>query len=87
MHPLPASVADVVLVLHALLVLFNVGALAVIWVGYFRGWVFVRNFCFRSVQLLLNGVVAAESVFGIWCSLTTWEQALRAEPRHPNQGP
>jgi hypothetical protein len=50
MHPLLASLADVILVLHALLVLFNVGALPVIWVGHFRGWAFVRNFYFRSVH-------------------------------------
>jgi hypothetical protein len=80
MHPLLTSLADGVLALHALLVLFNVGALPVIWVGRFRGWAFVRNFYFRSVHLLLIGVVAAESVFGIWCPLTTWEQALRSEP-------
>ena len=84
MHPLLASLADVILVLHALLVLFNVGALPVIWVGHFRGWAFVRNFYFRSVHLLLIGVVAAESVFGIWCPLTNWEQALRSEPLHHN---
>jgi hypothetical protein len=58
-------------------VLFNVGAVPVIWVGYFRGWGFVRNFYFRIVHLLLIGVVAAESVFGIMCPLTIWEDALR----------
>lgn len=77
-----ASLADVVLVLHALLVLFNIGALPVIWIGHFRRWAFVRSFYFRSVHLLLIGVVAAESVFGICCPLTAWEQALRPEPLH-----
>ena len=53
-------------------------ALPVIWVGHFRGWAFVRNFYFRVVHLLLIGVVAAESVFGLMCPLTTWEDALRS---------
>ena len=42
------SMADVILVLHAVVVLFNIGALPVIWVGYFRGWAFVRNFASES---------------------------------------
>ena len=79
---------DVILVLHAIVVLFNVGAVPVIWVGYFRGWAFVRNFYFRIVHLLLIGVVAVESVFGIMCPLTIWEDALRTSngtgPLHPN---
>jgi hypothetical protein len=78
MHRFSSSLADVILVLHAIVVLFNIGALPVIWVGYFRGWAFVRNFYFRIVHLLLIGVVAAESVFGIMCPLTTWEDALRS---------
>jgi hypothetical protein len=78
MRPLVASLADVILVLHAIVVLFNAGALPVIWFGHFRGWAFVRNFYFRVVHLLLIGVVAAESLFGLMCPLTTWEDALRS---------
>jgi polyferredoxin len=70
--------ADVILVLHALVVLFNLGAVPVIWVGHFRGWPFVRNFYFRLLHLLLVGVVAAESALGIMCPLTTWEDAVRS---------
>jgi len=86
MIPAQINLADGVLLIHALLVLFNVGALPVIWLGYFRGWGFVRNFYFRVVHLVLIGVVAAESVLGIVCPLTTWEETLRLrlglEPLH-----
>ena len=58
---------------HALLVLFNVGALPVIWIGYFRNWNFVRNLGFRVTHLLLIGFVVAESLLGAFCPLTTWE--------------
>jgi hypothetical protein len=81
---MPDNLADAILVLHALLVLFNLGALPVIWVGHFRHWAFVRNFSFRVVHVLLIGVVAAESVFGIWCPLTTWEEALRSKAMYQN---
>jgi len=78
--------ADVLLVSHALILLFNVGALPVIWVGYFRGWKFVRAFSFRAAHLLLIGFVAAQSLLGAICPLTTWEDALRvkagADPRY-----
>jgi hypothetical protein len=76
--------ADAILVLHALLVLFILGALPVIWVGYFRRWRFVRNFYFRMAHLLLIGIVAAESVFGVWCPLTTWEDSLRSRATYDN---
>ncbi len=79
MRVLFASLADGILVLHALVVLFTVLAVPVIWVGFFRGWGFVRNFYFRIVHLLLIGVVAGESVLGIMCPLTTWEDALRSD--------
>ena len=65
--------ADFILVLHALIVLFNVGALPVIWIGYFRGWNFVRNFSFRIAHLVLIGFIAAEALLGVVCPLTTWE--------------
>ncbi len=78
MRSLSSSLADVILVLHAFIVVFNVGALPVIWVGHFRGWAFVRNFYFRFLHLVLVGIVGLQSVLGIWCPLTVWEGALRA---------
>jgi len=71
--------ADVILVLHALIVFFNVGALPVIWVGHFRGWRFVRAFSFRAAHVLLIAFVAAESTLGLICPLTTWENDLRMD--------
>ena len=71
--------ADAILIFHALIVLFNVGALPIIWFGHFRDWRFVRNFSFRAIHLLLIGYVAAETVLGKICPLTTWEDQLRAK--------
>ena len=47
--------ADAILVLHALIVFFNIGALPIIWIGHFQRWSFVRSFSFRIVHLLLIG--------------------------------
>ena len=82
------SLADAILVVHAIVVLFIVASVPVSWCGYFRGWGFVRNFWFRTIHLLLIGIVALESVFSISCPLTVWEDVLRGNsggaPTHPN---
>src|SRR5437660_10908099 len=79
MRALYSFLADTILLLHALIVLFNVGALPVIWIGYFRKWSFVRNFSFRMVHLLLIAYIAAATVMGAICPLTTWENQLRTK--------
>src|SRR5215470_15615281 len=69
--------ADAILVIHALIVFFNLGALPAIWIGHFRRWRFVRNFWFRMVHLALIAFITAESALGAICPLTTWEDQLR----------
>ena len=69
--------ADIVLIVHFAFVLFVVGGLPVIWVGAAAGWRWVRNLWFRGAHLAAIVFVAAESVAGIWCPLTIWEDALR----------
>jgi hypothetical protein len=68
--------ADAVLVVHFLLVLFIVGGLAVILAGA-RRWPWVRNRRFRIAHLAAIAFVAAESLLGIACPLTVWEDSLR----------
>jgi hypothetical protein len=70
--------ADLVLVIHFALVLFVVLGLALIWIGRFRGWRWVRQFWFRLFHVSAMGVVAAKSLCGVECPLTTWEDQLRA---------
>jgi len=72
-----ALLADAILLLHFAFVLFVVGGLITIWIGYFARWNFVRNPWFRVAHLLAMGVVVAESVCGVICPLTTWEAGLR----------
>ena len=71
------GLADLVLVVHAAFVTFVVVGLLLIWIGQVRRWGFVRNFWFRVAHLAAIGVVAAESVSGFVCPLTTWEDRLR----------
>ena len=69
--------ADLTLIVHAAFVAFVVVGLVLIWIGWWRGWTFVRNFWFRLIHLAAIGVVAAEALFGVVCPLTTWEDRLR----------
>ena len=69
--------ADLVLLAHFAFVLFVVVSLPAIWIGAAAGWRWVRNWWFRAAHLAAIAFVAAESVAGIWCPLTIWEDALR----------
>ena len=72
-----SMLADTVLVLHALVVLFNVGSLVVIVAGGLRGWGWIRRRGFRIAHLCLIAFVTLEAVLGITCPLTTLEDSLR----------
>ena len=69
--------ADIVLVLHFVFVLFVVGSLPLIWIGAALGWPWVRNFTFRVAHLAAICIVATESLIGMICPLTIWEDVLR----------
>ena len=69
-------IADAVLVVHALFVLFVVGGFGLILAGA-RRWGWVRNRTFRILHLAAIGFVAAEALLGLTCPLTIWEDMLR----------
>ena len=73
-----ALAADIVLFIHFAFVLFVVGGLALIWIGYAAGWRWVRNAWFRAAHLVAIVFVAGEALLGIVCPLTLLEDALRA---------
>jgi hypothetical protein len=69
--------ADAVLLVHAAFVLFVIGGWLAIWVGWWRGWRWVRRPLFRGTHLAAIGVVAAQAVLGQICPLTALEEDLR----------
>lgn len=73
----PLILADLILDIHFLFVLFVMGGLALIWTGAALGWGWVHNFWFRLSHLAAILFVAGESLVGIACPLTVWENALR----------
>ena len=69
--------ADAILVVHFLIVVFIVGGLLMVWVGGALGWGWVRNPWFRYLHLGAIAFVAAEALLGVVCPLTALEDALR----------
>ena len=69
--------ADLVLIIHFLYVLFVVGSLPVIWLGAWLKLSFVRNRWFRCLHLAAILFVVVESFLGVVCPLTAWENSLR----------
>jgi hypothetical protein len=69
--------ADLVLAVHFAYVLFVVGGLLSIWLGYALGWRWVRYWWFRVLHFAAIGIVAIEALVGVICPLTWLEDALR----------
>ncbi len=69
--------ADVILVIHALFVVFVVFGLVAICVGHVYKWHWVGNRLFRIGHLSAIAIVVVQSWIGVICPLTTWEVALR----------
>ncbi|AXV84705.1 DUF2784 domain-containing protein [Ralstonia solanacearum] len=75
--------ADTVLVLHALVVLFIVGGLIAILAGASFKHDWVRNRTFRLTHLAAIGVVATLALFDVPCPLTLLEDWLRTGAAGP----
>jgi hypothetical protein len=71
--------ADTILVLHVLFVVFVVSGLLAIYLGYCLKWHWVSNRKFRILHLIAIGIVVLQSWLGVICPLTLWEMALREQ--------
>ena len=69
--------ADAILVLHFAFVAFVVLGLMITWIGYFFRLKFIRNAKFRVCHICAMGIVLVESLIGMICPLTEWENRLR----------
>lgn len=77
--------ADAVVLVHFAYVAFVVLGMAAILAGIALRWRWVRNFWFRGVHFLMIAVVVAESLCGVLCPLTEWEDRLRELAGEPNE--
>ncbi|RZF29757.1 DUF2784 domain-containing protein [Paraburkholderia sp. UYCP14C] len=75
--------ANIVLVLHALIVVFIVGGLFAIWIAYGLRLPWARNRTFRTTHVLAIGIVATLAVLDVPCPLTVLEDYLRTGTAGP----
>ncbi len=73
------ALADLILVVHALIIVFIVAGLPLIWIGAWRGWEFVRRPLFRVTHVASIAFVVAQTWLDELCPLTVWEAQLRRE--------
>ena len=72
-----AILADLIAVIHFGYVSFVVLGLFAILLGGLLRRRFIRNFWFRTVHLTMILIVVFESLIGMMCPLTVWENDLR----------
>ena len=70
-------IADFILTLHVMVVVFNFGGLLAILIGAPLGWSWIRNRRFRIAHVAMMGFVTVEAVLGVSCPLTVLEDWLR----------
>jgi hypothetical protein len=71
--------AAALVVVHLGIMLFITAGLPLIYIGAARRWAWVRDWRWRALHLGAIGFVAAESLAGIVCPLTLWEDTLRGQ--------
>ena len=69
--------ADIILILHFLVVIFITVGFLLIPIGYYYGWSWIKNFKLRLFHFCLMFLVTFETVVGITCPLTSLENYLR----------
>ncbi len=73
------TLANLVLLLHAAVVLFVVGGLVLVVAGNHAGWSWVNRLSFRLLHLAAIATVVAQAWLGVTCPLTTLESWLRVQ--------
>jgi Protein of Unknown function (DUF2784) len=74
--------ADTIVVVHLAIVLFIIAGLPLVYAGVALRWSWVRDWRWRALHLAAICFVAAESLGGIVCPLTLWEDAARGRQSH-----
>lgn len=70
-------IADIILLIHFLIVMFVVSLFFLIPISYKLNFEFLKNKKIRLVHIFLITLVTAESIIGVHCPLTVLENKLR----------
>ena len=72
-------IADFILMIHVMVVVFNIGGLLAIIIGAPLRWSWVRNRRFRITHVAMMSFVSLEAILGVSCPLTVLEDWLRGD--------
>ena len=75
-------IADIILLIHFLIIIFVVSLFIFIPVGYKFNWKFLKNKIIRVVHISLMTIVTIESLIGVHCPLTVLENKFRGVLYH-----
>ena len=77
--------SEIILLLHLLIFLFITFSFILIPIGYFQKWEWVKNKYYRSIHLILMGIVSIETILGFMCPLTILENYFRDDIKVDNK--
>ena len=70
-------IADLILIIHFLIVIFIISLLILVPYGYYKKWIWVSSKKVRYTHVFLMSFVTIESFLGNICPLTVLENNLR----------
>ena len=77
--------SEIILLLHLLIFLFITLSFILIPIGYFQKWKWVKNKYYRSIHLILMGIISIETILGFMCPLTILENYFRDDIKVDNK--
>jgi len=74
-----ALLADVIVIIHLIVVIFMIGGVLGVLIGWPLGWRWIRNPWWRCAHIAIMGYIAFNAIRGELCFLTIWEADLRRD--------
>ena len=77
--------SEIVLLFHFCIFLFMILSFFLIPIGYYQKWKWVKNKYYRSMHIILMGIISIETILGFMCPFTILENYLRDDIKVDNK--
>jgi len=75
-------IADIVMVIHFMFIVFLVGGQILMMIGYHRNWKWATSRVLRGIHIACTLYVIVQAWAGQWCPLTLLENRFRQSAGH-----